>query len=193
MTKVVTVNGSPRRKGNVDALLRVAEEELEGLGVEVERISLSDYNVKPCEACDVCSENAWECPLDDDAVPLLRKLVEADALIVGSPVYFGGVTAQLKALIDRSAIPYQKSELRGKIGAAISCGGGRHGGQELTVNQIITFFLMHEMTVASGEEGVFGAMGVANDLGDIASDEEALSSSRALARRVAELLREKGA
>lgn len=193
MAKVVTINGSPRKRGNVDAMLRAAEEELAGQGMEVERISLSEHTVKPCEACDVCSEDAWKCPLDDDVLPLFRKLVVADAIVVGSPVYFGGVTAQLKALIDRSAILYQKSELKDKIGAAISCGGGKHGGQEMTVNQIITFFLMHEMVIACADEGVFGAMGVASDIGDITSDEEALSSSRSIARRVADMLKARGA
>jgi multimeric flavodoxin WrbA len=192
MAKVVTVNGSPRKEGNVGAMLSAAEEELAGRGVEVERISLSEHTVKPCDACEVCAENPGECPLDDNALLLLRKLAEADAIIVGSPVYFGGVTAQLKALIDRSATLYQKSELRDKIGAAISCGGGKHGGQEMTVNQIITFFLMHEMVIACADEGVFGAMGVANDVGDIVSDEEALSSSRAIARRVTEMLKARG-
>ena len=169
-------------------MLSVAEEELAKHGVEFERISLSDHVVRPCEACDKCSSDAWRCPIEDDAVPILRKLVEADAMIVGSPVYFGGVTAQLKALIDRSAIPYQRSELRDKIGGAISCGGGAHGGQEMTVNQIIMFFLMHDMIVAGSGEGVFGAMAVADGKGEIARDEEGLSSARGLARRIAEML-----
>ena len=188
MARVVTVNGSPRGEGNVNVLLRAAEEELARHGVEVERISLSDHPVRPCEACDACTEDPWECPLDDGGMLLLEKLAKADAIVVGSPVYFGGVTAQLKALIDRTAALYQKSALRGKIGAAMSCGGGRHGGQEMTVNQIITFFLMHEMTVACADEGVFGAMGVASDIGEIERDEEALSSARAIARRIADML-----
>ncbi len=192
MARVITVNGSPRKDGNVDAMLRAAEQELESRGVDFERISLSDHKVGPCEACDMCSEDAWRCPIEDDAIPLLRKLVAADAMIVGSPVYFGGVTAQLKALFDRSAIPYQKSELRGKIGGAMSCGGGAHGGQEMTVNQIIMFFLMHDMVVAGAGEGVFGAMAVANDKGEIEKDGEGLSSARALAGRIAEMLDERG-
>lgn len=188
MAKVVTINGSPRERGNVDAMLRVAEEELAMQSVDVERISLSDHALKPCEACDACTEDPWECPLDDGGMLLLNKLADADGIIVGSPVYFGGVTAQLKALIDRTAALYQRSALRGKVGAAFSCGGGRHGGQEMTVNQIITFFLMHEMVVACADEGVFGAMGVASDIGDIESDREALSSARTIARRMGEMI-----
>ena len=132
--------------------------------------------------------NRADAPEEAAVEETAEQLSKADAIIVGSPVYFGGVTAQLKALIDRTAALYQRSALRGKIGAAMSCGGGRHGGQEMTVNQIITFFLMHEMTVACADEGVFGAMGVASDIGEIESDEDAMSSARAIARRIAEML-----
>lgn len=187
--KVLTINGSPRKDGNTAGMLSAAEEELRREGIDVERVSLADVDIKPCDACEECHETPWSCPIDDDAVGVLKKMVGADAILIGSPVYFGGVTAQLKALFDRSAIPYQGSELRDKIGGALSCGGARQGGQELTVNQIIVFFITHDMQVANTGDGSYGAMGVANDKGEIAEDEEGLSSARSLGKRTAHLLK----
>ena len=192
MARVVTINGSPRRDGNTGGMLAAAEEELKREGIEVERISLADVDVRPCIACEECHENPWSCPIDDDAIGVLKKMVEADAILIGSPVYFGGVTAQLKALFDRSAIPYQGSELRDKLGGALSCGGARQGGQEMTVNQIIVFFMTHDMQVANTGDGAYGAMGVADGIGEIAGDDEGLSSARGLGRRTAHLLKTRG-
>ena len=189
MTRVLTINGSPRRNGNMAGMLAVAEEELRREGYDVERTSLADVDIRPCTACNECHKNHWSCPIEDDAVGVLRRMVAADAILIGSPVYFGGVTAQLKALFDRSAIPYQGSELRDKLGGALSCGGARQGGQEMTVNQIIVFFMTHDMQVAGAGDGAYGAMGVADELGDIANDDEGLSSARDLGRRTAHLLR----
>ena len=192
MARVLTINGSPRKDGNTSGMLAAAEEELKREGIEVERICLADVDVRPCIACEECHENPWSCPIDDDAIGVLKKMVEADAILIGSPVYFGGVTAQLKALFDRSAIPYQGSELRDKLGGALSCGGARQGGQEMTVNQIIVFFMTHDMQIANTGDGAYGAMGVADGIGDIAGDDEGLSAARGLGRRTAHLLRARG-
>ena len=187
-TKALTINGSPREEGNTAGMLSAAEEELRRAEIEVERVSLANVDVRPCTACEVCHKTAWSCPIEDDAIRVLKKMVEADAILIGSPVYFGGVTAQLKALFDRSAIPYQGSELRDKIGGALSCGGARQGGQEMTVTQIIVFFMTHDMQVANTGDGAYGAMGVADGEGDIVDDEEGLSSARNLGQRTAQLL-----
>jgi multimeric flavodoxin WrbA len=193
MTKVLTINGSPRKDGNIDGMLNAAEEVLRQEGIEVERVSIVDREIRPCNACDACYEDTWSCPIDDDAIPVLKKMVKADGILIGSPVYFGGVTAQLKALMDRSVMPYQESELKDKIGGALSCGGATHGGQELTVNQIAIYFMTHDMQLANAGGGAYGAMGTANDKGEIAEDEEGLASARALGKRMAHLLKAKGA
>ncbi|MDH3366081.1 MAG: flavodoxin family protein [Thermoplasmata archaeon] len=193
MAKVLTINGSPRKDGNIDGMLSAAEEELKREGMEVERVFLADADVKPCDACDACYDDAWSCPIEDDAIVILKKMVAADAILIGSPVYFGGVTAQLKALMDRSVMPYQESELRDKIGGALSCGGAAHGGQEITINQIIVYFITHDMQLANAGGGAYGAMGTANDKGEIVKDEEGLESARALGKRVAHLLKAKSA
>ncbi len=186
--KVLAVNGSPRKKGNTQDMLDAAARELKTRGGSVEFIHLADYEVQPCNGCERCYKKAWDCPIDDDAAELLKKMAGSDGLLIGSPVYFGGVTAQLKALFDRSIMLYQDMELRNKVGGAISVGGGAHGGQELTLMQIVTFYTTHDMIVANSEGGLYGAMGVANDKGEVMKDADAMKASRNLGARMAQLI-----
>ena len=188
-TKVVAINGSPRKKGNTQLMLDAVVETIGAAGIDVEQISLTDYDVRPCNGCERCSKKPWDCPTKDDAVKVLRKMVAADGILMGSPVYCGGVTAQLKALMDRSVIVYSAMELKNKVGGALSCGGSRHGGQELTIAQIATFFTMQDMIVANCSGGLSGAMGVGNDRGEVKNDSEGLKSARNLGDRMVELLK----
>jgi multimeric flavodoxin WrbA len=187
--RVVAINGSPRKKGNTQLMLDAAVKTMKPEGIDVELISLAEQDIRPCTGCEKCSKDAWACPIDDDAAKVLRRMVAADGILMGSPVYFAGVTAQMKALFDRSIMPYRAMELKDKIGGALSCGGGPHGGQELTIWQIIAFFTTHDMIVANSSGGLYGAMGVGNDPGDVKSDLEGLKSAGNIGKRMAELLR----
>ncbi|MGQ9587934.1 MAG: flavodoxin family protein [Thermoplasmata archaeon] len=188
--RVLAVNGSPRKKSNTKLMVDAAAKELRSDGVEVEVIWLAGLDVRPCNACGRCCKKAWDCPIEDDAISVLRKIASADGVLMASPVYFGGVTAQLKALFDRSYMAYQAFEFRDKVGGALTVGGGAHGGQELTVGQIITFFLTHDMIVANAEGGSYGGMCAGNDPGDVLNDSEGMKSVKALAKRMARLLRD---
>lgn len=186
--KVVAINGSPRRKGNTQLMLDETARALKARRVEVEQMSLPDLDVRPCTGCEKCNKEPWTCPIKDDAVGALKKMVSSDGILIGSPVYFGGVTSQLKALFDRSIMAYKRMELKDKVGGALSCGGGSHGGQELTIWQIVTFFTTHDMIVANSTGGLFGAMAVGNDIGDVTGDLEGLKSARNLGQRMADIL-----
>ena len=186
---VLAINGSPRKNGNTQVLIDVASKEIERTGIEVQKISIADYDIKPCRGCEICFKKPWSCPIKDDAVQVLKKMVAADGILVGSPVYCGGVTAQLKALFDRSVIPYQSAELKNKVGGALTVGGAKNGGQELTLLQINTYFLMFDMEVASAENGYYGGMATGNDKGDVKKDKEGLDKARGVGRRMAYLLK----
>jgi len=183
------VNGSPRKKGNTQLMLDAAAKELRSQGIKVEVVSLAGLDVRPCDGCEQCYKKAWNCPIEDDAMAILKKMASADGMLMASPVYFGGVTAQLKALFDRSIMAYQAFDFRDKVGGALSVGGGVHGGQELTVGQIVVFFLTHDMIVANAEGGIYGGMCTGNDRGDVLSDSEGMKSVRSLAKRMAHLLK----
>jgi len=166
-----------------------AAKEIKKAGIEVESISIADYDIKPCNGCEMCFKESWKCPIEDDAMKVLKMMVAADGLLIGSPVYCGGATSQLKALMDRSVIPYQSAQLKDKVGGALTVGGARNGGQELTLMQINTYFLMFDMIVASAEDGFYGGMGTGNDKGDVKKDKESLDKARGVGRRMAHLLK----
>ncbi|HEX9907442.1 MAG TPA: flavodoxin family protein [Thermoplasmata archaeon] len=187
--KVLAINGSPRRNGNTQIMLEEAAKPLRRARVAVEFASIMDYNIRPCNGCEVCYKKPWHCPIKDDALKMLKRMADADALLIGSPVYGADVTAQLRALLDRSIIPYINQDFKDKVGGAISVGEGSHGGQEFAVLQIMSFFAFHGMVVASPEGGLFGAMGTARNRGDIKKDKEGLKSARSLGSRMAELLK----
>jgi multimeric flavodoxin WrbA/protein-tyrosine-phosphatase len=98
---VLGLQGSPRLKGNTSALLSAFLEEAGRLGGRVQRLDVARMNVTPCQECGTCEREDF-CPIDDDMQPVFSLLREADIIVMATPVFFYGATAQLKALIDRS-------------------------------------------------------------------------------------------
>ncbi len=99
--KVLGIFGSPRRGGNTETLLEEALKGAEREGAKVERLHLSDYTITPCKECHGCDDTG-NCVILDDMEKIYPKLLEADLFILASPIFFYGVTAWAKALIDRS-------------------------------------------------------------------------------------------
>ncbi|WP_300673497.1 flavodoxin family protein [Desulfoluna sp.] len=144
--KVLTLLGSARKKGNTARALGWVEEELKSLGHEVEQIDLTRKEIKGCLGCAKCKENpkAIACIQKDDAEGILTKMMEADATLFTSPAYFWGVTAQVKALMDRSwslvtgfHTPDHVSLVEGQRQALLVTGGGQY---ENNVEPIFTGF-----------------------------------------------------
>ncbi len=100
MGKVIGIFGSPRLDGNSDILLNQAIKGAETSGADVEKIIIRNLQIAPCNSCGGCFEKGV-CVIDDDMQKIYSQFVEMDGIIVASPIYFMGVSAQLKALIDR--------------------------------------------------------------------------------------------
>lgn len=101
MKKVLILSGSPRKGGNSDTL---CDEMMKGAiesGNEVEKIFISDKNINYCKACYAC-KNTGICSIKDDMKEVLEKMLKADVIVLSSPVYFYSISAQLKAVIDRT-------------------------------------------------------------------------------------------
>lgn len=100
--KVLILSGSPRKGGNSDLLcdefIRGAKE----AGNETEKIRVATKKVAPCIGCYFCSDNGGKCVYDDDMAEILQKMIDADVIVLASPVYFYSIDAQLKAVIDRT-------------------------------------------------------------------------------------------
>jgi multimeric flavodoxin WrbA len=99
--KVLGIFGSPRRGGNTEILLEETLKGAEKEGASIERLYLDDLTITPCKECHGCDDTG-KCILLDDMEKIYPKLLEADVVILASPIFFYGVTAWAKALIDRS-------------------------------------------------------------------------------------------
>lgn len=108
--KVIAINGSPRKDKNTATLLNRALEGAASQGAETELIQLYDQNYKGCISCFACKlkngKSYGKCVVKDDLTPILEKLANADAIILGSPIYFGAVTGGMRSFIERFMFPY---------------------------------------------------------------------------------------
>lgn len=213
MSKLILgIGGSPRKNGNTDFLLQVAlDEAAQQPGIKTETIYLRDYEINPCAGCFACCNEPAAggdkaCMVYRDGMDsLYPKLKECDALIIASPVYFGSMTAQTKAFMDRTegllrygSSTYQNA-LRNKIGAGIAVGGNRNGGEEFTLQAIHYYYFVHDMVVVgTGPDPIpgcyLGGCGTNSpQRGKIKdackSDELGIKSCKIIGRRVAEMLR----
>lgn len=109
---VIAVNGSPRKNWNTATLLAKALEGAASRGAATELVHLYDLDYKGCVSCFACKlkngPGPGRCAVRDGLAPLLEKIAHADALILGSPVYFGSVTGEMRSLLERLLFPYLK-------------------------------------------------------------------------------------
>lgn len=163
--KVLAISGSHRKGKNTATMLRLVLAELEDGGAQTELVEAASLEIKYCLACNHCLRVA-ECSIqDDDMAMVADKMIAADAIVLGSPVYFGNVTARLKALMDRTRWMHMcENLLDGKVGAALTIAGLRNGGQEMTQMLLERFLQHHGLQVVEARDpraGVYniGPMG----------------------------------
>jgi len=108
--KVIAINGSPRKKWNTATLVGKALEGAAAQGAETELIHLYDLDFKGCISCFACKTRGGKsygtCGFTDGLTPILKKIIEADALVIGSPIYFGSVTGETRSFLERLLFPY---------------------------------------------------------------------------------------
>ena len=108
--KVLAINGSPRKKRNTATLLGKAIEGATSQGADTELIHLYDLDFKGCRACYSCKliggKSYGKCAARDDLTPILKEVEEVDAIIVGSPIYFGSVTGESRSFLERLMYPF---------------------------------------------------------------------------------------
>jgi len=189
--RVLGISGSPHTEGNTAFALKHALSVLEEEGVETAYVSLAGLTIHPCEGCFRCRYGT--CVHDDDMGPIAEQMRACDGLILASPVYMGMVSGQMKVLMDRSVIFRSGTSfaLSGKPGAGIACGGFRNGGQELTLQNMQTYFLQQDMHALS--DGPRYSHSGAAVVGQASEDVVGLQTVTNLARRMARALRERAA
>ena len=121
--RILGLSFSPRKQGNTELLLEKAFAGAGQLGAETELYRVAEQNIAPCDGCGACF-GTGECHIEDDMQELCEKMLEADGIIFSTPVYFYNITAQGKAVIDRSIVIIRPDRnLANKIGGIIVAGG----------------------------------------------------------------------
>jgi multimeric flavodoxin WrbA len=186
--KIIGINGSPRRDGNTGLLIKTVFAELEKEGIETEFIQLGGKVVHGCTACGKCREiKDGRCHIKNDLLnEITAKMIEADGMILGSPVYFADITPEMKALIDVSGYVTRGNGhlLKRKLGAAVIV--ERRGGALHAFETINNFFLINQMIIPGSSYWNFAFGGKP---GDVLNDEEGMQTMRTLGENMAWLLK----
>jgi multimeric flavodoxin WrbA len=186
--KVVAFNGSPRKQGNTSILIDKVFDELKREGIKTEQINLTGSPLKGCTACMACLKNQDKrCIIDNDIInQCIEKMLEADAIILGSPTYFSDVTAEMKALIDRSGMVVRVNGdlLKRKIGAAVVA--VRRGGSGHVFNSLNHFFFISQMIVPGS---IYWNFAFGRLVGEVEDDEEGMETMKVLGQNMAWLLK----
>jgi multimeric flavodoxin WrbA len=184
--KILGITCSPRKNGNTEILMRQALEAAGMEGCETDMFRMSEKEVAPCDACQTCFETG-SCIIQDDMQELYGMLESADGIIFGTPVYFGSVSAQGKAVMDRMFALLQQRALRGKVAGALVV--------TRRVGAIQTRSLLYSFCIAQGMIVAGGAIGYGREIGDVLTgvgggiDMSAMEESRVLGVSVAQLIK----
>ncbi|HVN65171.1 MAG TPA: flavodoxin family protein [Methanomicrobiales archaeon] len=182
--KVVAFSGSARKDGNTAILVRHLFSVLEKEGIETELVQLAGKKVQGCNACFRCmGEKNRQCAVEDDIVnECIRKMDEADGIILASPTYFADVSAEMKALMDRAGFVAMANDgmFRRKVGAAVVA--VRRGGAIHAFDTMNHFFFISEMVVPGSN---YWNVGIGLDRGDVSRDEEGIRTMLVLGENMA--------
>lgn len=184
--KVIGINGSPTKDGNTAAMIKTVFSVLEKHGIECEMYQLGGKAVRGCTNCGWCkTHHEKRCAIDTDCInECIAKMDEADAVIIGSPVYFAAMTTEIKALIDRAGrVCRGQGLLRRKVGAAVT--PARRAGTMNVFQAINNFFLVQEMIVPGS---TYWNVGVAAGPDDFEGDAEGIKTMTALGENIAWLM-----
>ena len=181
--KTLLINGSPREKGNTFYMLNVLGEKLADGGSDVELFQLGGKALKGCAACLMCAKNTdARCVIKADPVnEIIGKMVEADAVIIGSPTYFGNVTTEIKALIDRAGLVGMVNNglFKRKIGAAVVA--VRRAGSVEAFHAINNLFHLNQMIIPGSG---YWTVGYGLKPGEVSEDAEAMKVLSNLAENI---------
>jgi multimeric flavodoxin WrbA len=183
--KVLLISGSPKANGNTVQLLQECAKVIQEAGVEAEIVSFAGMKIEACIACMKCAKTG-ECGLDDGLNEIIGKVKQAEGLIVGAPVYFGTARGDVMCALQRIGYVSRNNGdfLTGKVGGPIAV--ARRGGQTLTLQEMLMFFLINDMIVPGSSywNMVFGRMP-----GEALQDEEGVATIRHFALNVANLVK----
>jgi multimeric flavodoxin WrbA len=186
--KVVAFNGSARKDGNTAILINHVFEALNKEGIDTELVQFAGKKISGCNACRKCFETRnKQCIIKDDIInECIGKMVEADGIILGSPIYFADITPEIKALVDRAGYVAKANDdmLRRKVGAAVIAvrrAGAIHGFDSLN-----HLFLISQMIVPGSQ---YWNIGIGREKGEVENDAEGVQIMRVLGENIGWLIK----
>jgi multimeric flavodoxin WrbA len=186
--KVVAFNGSARKDGNTAILIRRVLQVLEEEGIRTELIQLAGEQIRGCNACRSCyTTKNKRCAIEDDNVnKYIRKMLKADGIIIGSPVYFSMMAPELKALSDRAFYVARANGdmFKRKVGVAVVA--VRRAGGIPTFDAINHYFLISQMIIPASS---YWNVGVGHKKGVVETDEEGMETMETLGKNMAWLIK----
>ncbi|HNW52194.1 MAG TPA: flavodoxin family protein [Prolixibacteraceae bacterium] len=188
MMKVVAFNGSPRKEGNTSILIHTVFDVLNEQGIDTELVPIGNKAIHGCTACRKCSEfKDQKCHIKNDLLnECIAKMVEADGIIIASPVYFADVNTETKALIDVAGCVTRANghSLARKVGAGIVV--ARRAGLVHSLDSINNFFLINQMIVPGSS---YWNVAFGNAPGEVLNDTEGIQIMKKLGENMAWLLK----
>ena len=178
---------SSRKNGNTAIIIKTIFEELSKVGIESELIQLADIDIQPCRACFAC-KGKRNCVFKSDGFSdVFNRMVDADGIILGSPVYSADVSSKMKALLDRGGVVVATNPglLKHKAGASVAA--VRRAGGVTAVDTMNHFMLNKEMIVVGS---TYWNMVYGREIGDVMNDEEGIANMRNLGQNMAWLLKQ---
>ncbi|ANU54230.1 flavodoxin family protein [Acutalibacter muris] len=181
--KALLINGSPRAKGCTYTALTELAKTLESQGIETEIVHVGHKEVRGCIACRKCHETG-KCVFDDIVNELAPKLVQADAFVIGAPVYFASPAGGAISFMDRLFFSTLNIDKTMKVGAAVvTC---RRGGNTATFDVLNKYFSMNNMPIATSQ---YWNMVHGGSAEEVLEDKEGLQTMRTLGKNMAFLMR----
>lgn len=184
--KVIGINGSARKNGNTSILINTVFQELHKENIETELIQLFDKDIAGCKACFAC-KGRGKCVFKNDSFnECFEKLIEADGIVLGSPVYSADITSKMKAFLERAGVVVATNPglLKHKVGASVAA--VRRGGGMTAVDTLNHFLLNKEVYLVGS---TYWNMGYGKDVGDVLKDDEGMENMRNLGQNMAWLLK----
>lgn len=179
--QVIGISCSPRKGGNTDIMVQQVLTTTEKAGARIEFLRVAEKKIAPCDACWTCAETG-KCHIQDDMQDIYPKLLNADGIVIGSPVHMGyNVSGQAQVFFDRTFSLWHRKDLRNKVGGSVIVANRRGGISGIEVINNVLF--NHEMIIAGYVSGYGGAPG------DVRKDERASKDAKALGERLCELIK----
>jgi len=181
--KAIGIVGSPRKSGNTEVMIQHCLKAIKEEGIEIELVRLAGLNITGCKGCGYCFKHPGECATKDDMQAVREKMIASDAIIIGSPVYFGSATSLVKGFLERAAY-CQRGALAGKVGGPLVV--ARRGGTNFTFAELMFWFHLNGITTPAG---TYWGMGIGREKGDVEKDEEGMLTAWNFGKNVAKMMK----